>query len=265
MAELGIPTQSVQDCELNRRDEYLDAEIQGRHVTGIFSIPTLIINNSPFRGNLICSNPINAFTCGPLEAICSGYASGTAPDACTGSISCAFGVVQDECGVCGSNGEIDPCGLCLSPDSSHFGESCLGCDGVPLSGKVADACGVCEGDGSFDAAGRCWPAGSDHRCDAACAADPSNPNSPLYETVNSDNTLLWVIFGGSLVVIGFGVWAWNKRQQAHLARIDAVLQSYLPLQEANGLRTGGPNGGDNLGHHIALTSLEDEASDMNQL
>ncbi len=36
-----------------------------------------------------------------------------------------------------------PLGICGGDNSS-----CLGCDGVPNSGKINDSCGVCGGDGS---------------------------------------------------------------------------------------------------------------------
>jgi hypothetical protein len=246
MAPLGIDSNEVATCFNTRRNELFDREIAERHSSGIFTIPTLMINNSPYRGGLICNDPINAFTCGPLEAVCAGFESGQAPDACEGDISCQYGVFQDQCGVCGADGRIDACGLCLSPSSSHFDKSCLGCDGVVNSQKVADACGVCDGDGSFDVCGRCWGASDSRRVDEVggdCSAGTGN------------NTMIWVIFGGTLLAIGGGVYAWNKRQQAHLARIDAVLQSYLPLSEANEVRTGGPAGED-AAQHMRLNTEE---------
>ena len=51
---------------------------------------------------------------------------------------------MDDCGVCnGGNAAKDVCGVC-----NGDGTSCLGCDGVPFSGKTFDVCGICDGDGS---------------------------------------------------------------------------------------------------------------------
>ena len=68
---------------------------------------------------------------------------------------------RDACGLCGgdnttclgcdglpNSGKVsDQCGSCLEPSDIDF-DSCLGCDGVAGSGKKLDACGVCAGDNS---------------------------------------------------------------------------------------------------------------------
>ena len=63
---------------------------------------------------------------------------------------CDGSAVTDSCGNCagGKTGKRidyakDACGICGGDNSS-----CVGCDGVPNSGKIRDSCGVCGGDGS---------------------------------------------------------------------------------------------------------------------
>jgi hypothetical protein len=68
---------------------------------------------------------------------------------------------RDACGVCGggnttclgcdgvpnSGKASDQCGSCLVPSDVDF-DSCVGCDGVAWSGERLDVCGVCAGDNS---------------------------------------------------------------------------------------------------------------------
>jgi hypothetical protein len=234
LTQLDIDVSVIQTCEANDLENLMDAELQLKVEQGIFRRPQIIINTAPYQGSLTCNDPINAHTCGPLEGICSGFAAGTAPQTCMGDISCSWGVNQDECGVCGADGMLDACGLCLSPSSPNFNTTCLGCDGIPFSQVVNDQCGICGGTGTFDACGRCFQAG-DHRA----SDDPDNCDKQ-----SSSNTHLYVIIGIGGVCIVLGAYVYHKRQQDHLARIDAVLQSYLPLSDANEMRGGGVAGAD---------------------
>ncbi|EGG24198.1 hypothetical protein DFA_06345 [Cavenderia fasciculata] len=49
------------------------------------------------------------------------------------------------CDVC-TDAKVDVCGVC-----GGAGKSCVGCDGVPFSGKVVDVCGTCGGNGACKA------------------------------------------------------------------------------------------------------------------
>jgi len=63
--------------------------------------------------------------------------------------------VVDSCGVCGGDDachcdpsdptkQRDLCGNCYRPTDQMY-NSCVGCDGMPMSGYIYDACGVCNG------------------------------------------------------------------------------------------------------------------------
>jgi len=237
MEQINIAdTSAVTECTTTRAEELFEREIFLRAITGIFFLPTLVVNNAAYEGSLACADPVNAFNCGPLEAICAGYASGTAPDACYGDIACPYGESTDCANTCGGVAELDACGLCMTPDSYLYNLTCAGCDGIPYSNLVVDACGVCGGDGSFDACGRCWPADDVNRVDDAdvCAAMLNNTTAAT-STLTADFSLtviaVSIAVGALLVVVIACVYA--KRQQAQIARIDNVLSSYLPLDQAN--------------------------------
>lgn len=83
----------------------------------------------------------------PTQEICDGL-----DNDCDDQIDEVFDVCNVRCGDGKSclgcdgvpfSGKVpDVCNVC-----GGDGKSCLGCDGVPFSGKVVDACNVCGGDG----------------------------------------------------------------------------------------------------------------------
>jgi len=221
---------AIRSCVTDRKEDLLQEAIDYRHRDGIYFIPSLIINNSPFRGTLSCANPINSFTCGPLEAICAGYATGTAPDTCYGDMQCELGMKTDCAQNCGGSAVIDACGLCALPSSPLFNVSCAGCDGKPNSGISLDACGVCGGDGSFDACGLCFPANDPNRQDLANAT--CYTGGPMEFLTSQAGVIVEIVAAVALLIV-CGVCLWTKHQQAQIARIDSVLSSYLPLESAN--------------------------------
>lgn len=250
-------TDAVRACTEDRMEELFDDEILLRLLSGIFFMPTLIINNAPYRGSLTCADPINAYDCGPLEAICAGYASGTAPDTCYGDRSCPFGEFVDCANVCDGTSEVDACGVCAIPGTYLFNVTCAGCDGVPHSGLVNDPCGVCGGDGSFDACGRCWAADDTRRInDEADCEDALNGETSSAASLTADFNLtviaVGIACGALLVVVAACLWA--KHQQAQIARIDSVLSSYLPLDQANDFAH--PDDDDLSGVHMDSTMIQ---------
>jgi hypothetical protein len=125
----------------------LEHELEKRMEASVILLPTVRINNRDYRGKLSCPEPISLGNCPVLAAICDGYDDGTSPEACKTDF-CWKGT--DTCGVCGG-------------DNS----TCIGCDGVPASGKARDICGRCGGDGTFDKCGMCLPANDPAR-DITC-------------------------------------------------------------------------------------------------
>lgn len=82
----------------------LDAQIQKKTDEGIFYLPTVNINGASYRGDLRCPYPIDIKTCAVLDALCSAYTEGTAPQACQSSPGCHLGQQRDACGKCGGDG-----------------------------------------------------------------------------------------------------------------------------------------------------------------
>merc|ERR1712032_231789 len=67
------------------RNFLLEQEVRQQREDNIFTIPTIIINNEPYRGGYTCPHPPQLATCGVLSAVCSAFVDGnckniTAPD-----------------------------------------------------------------------------------------------------------------------------------------------------------------------------------------
>ena len=127
LGNLGLSHSWVTDCMANSGGTTADAEnylleeeMQAKADGGIFYLPTVTINNVAHRGTLDCPEPLDVSTCTVLEGICAGFATGTAPAACTSSPGCSLGEVRDECNVCNGDGMIDKCGSCKSQASESF-------------------------------------------------------------------------------------------------------------------------------------------------
>jgi len=110
--------------------------------------------------------------------VCGG--NGKACQDCSGD---AFGTKKyDACGVCdgdgqsciggcdGHGGKADLCGVC----NGH--NACLGCDGVPRSGKRYDRCGACDGHNEcYGCDGRPYSGKKYDRCGVCDGQDECNP------------------------------------------------------------------------------------------
>ncbi len=107
LTSMQLPFNTINDCiarsggfgpNVNTK---LAAMISLRQIQGIFKIPMLVVNNEIYYGSMECPTPIQFATCGPLQAICAGFAPKTQPPACTGDAGCPIGVKRDACAVCG--------------------------------------------------------------------------------------------------------------------------------------------------------------------
>ncbi len=129
MSDLNIDTDKVKTCVTNSWNDdgtntILEKEMTDRYDDSIYFMPSVMVNNSPYRGTLNCPFPVNAYSCGILEAICAGYLEGTEPETCKGDEGCPAGLHRDECEICGGDGKVDECGVCMSQSSPYFNQSC---------------------------------------------------------------------------------------------------------------------------------------------
>ena len=84
------------DNQINRtRNAVLEKEVQQQRDDDIFTIPTIIINNEPYRGGYTCPHPPQLASCGVLSAVCSAYKDGAEPPACRTDYCWDF---VDDCG-----------------------------------------------------------------------------------------------------------------------------------------------------------------------
>ena len=70
------------DANGRPRNALLDSEVRQQREDNIFTIPTIIINDEPYRGGYTCPHPPQLASCGVLSAVCSAFIDGLEPDAC---------------------------------------------------------------------------------------------------------------------------------------------------------------------------------------
>jgi hypothetical protein len=112
-------------------------ELTLRKEKGVFLLPTVMLNNAPYKGSLKCPVPVQENKCGVLSAICSSFAPGTAPKACNNSDGCPIGQARDPCGACGGDGSVDACGSCLPKDHPDRRNDASQCGSLPSRGMSA--------------------------------------------------------------------------------------------------------------------------------
>ena len=82
-----------------KRNYVLEAEIQQQKDDNVFTIPTILINDFPYRGGFKCSKPPNlksADSCPVLNAVCKAFTDAKKPPACKTDF-CWY--KQDDCGT----------------------------------------------------------------------------------------------------------------------------------------------------------------------
>jgi hypothetical protein len=65
-----------------KRNYLLDAEIQAQKDDNIFTIPSIIINDFPYRGGMKCGYPPSLDSCPVVKAVCSAFKDDLLPPAC---------------------------------------------------------------------------------------------------------------------------------------------------------------------------------------
>lgn len=213
----------------------LDSEVALKYDMNIFSWPTVLINNRPYRKPLSCPTNraiFNRYDCNLLEALCTGFKD--QPPTCIAT-GCPLGEIKDDCGVCGGvcvGCSSDACGDCMPNDSANRDKSCSDCAGVP-NGRATFDCDECAGPGR-DACGICSKG-------AARIDDPQKCNQFINKTgtktviINDDGDSFpaWgvvLIVLGCVGLVGGGVFIYMRRREDAMRQdIDSLLKQYLPM------------------------------------
>lgn len=218
----------------------IDSELALKMDINIFSWPTVLINNRPYRQSLSCptNQPVfNRYDCNLLQALCTGFKD--QPPACISS-NCPLGEIKDNCGVCGGtcvDCSVDGCGDCMANDSPNRNASCEDCTGavVPRGQpkKIMDGCGTCDGPGR-DVCGHCTT--GDARIENADDCNRVSNTTKTQTVIVDDNGEGFPPWGVALIVLGCvglvggGVFVYMRRREDAMRQdIDSLLKQYLPM------------------------------------
>jgi len=182
------------------RNFLLDQEVRQQREDNIFTIPTIIINNEPYRGGYTCPHPPQLATCGVLSAVCSAFIDGMEPPACR----------NDYCWD-----QFDDCGTCLAAKDFETKKNLACCDKTP--GKKYDSCGNCMNatDPSFN---KCYSHGI------------TQVKNGVIGGVVAVFIVLLLVVGG---VVAAAVIMLKKKDQETRRYVDSVVSSYLPMADEN--------------------------------
>jgi len=194
-------TPSIYDYKNSKgqsKNSLLDAEIRQQKEDNIFTIPTIIINDEPYRGGYTCPHPPQLASCGVLSAVCSAYIDGMEPPACA----------TDYCWDM-----IDDCGTCLKAADYKALKNLNCCDKTP--GKRYDSCGHCmnETNPNFN---KCYQQGIVQMTSGVVAGIVA--------------VFVILVFVIAAVVI-VAVLTLQKKDQETRRYVDSVVSSYLPMED----------------------------------
>jgi hypothetical protein len=75
MRTLKIEVDDIEQCEATHGEALLEEQLRDRHQESIFVMPTVVINDQQYRGNVDCTNPADLQRCSVLKAICAGFSN----------------------------------------------------------------------------------------------------------------------------------------------------------------------------------------------
>merc|ERR1719476_257317 len=182
------------------RNALLDAELYQQQEDNIFTIPTIIINNEPYRGGYTCPHPPQLASCGVLSAVCSAFQDGKEPPACR----------TDYCWD-----QLDDCGTCLKAKDFQNLKNLECCQKTP--GLKFDSCGTCKNktDPTFN---KCYKDGM------------TRVTTGVVGGVVAVFVVLLLVIGG---VVAAAVGLLKKKDQETRRYVDSVVSSYLPMDDNN--------------------------------
>lgn len=230
--------------EEDKDNSVVDDELALAGEMNIFSYPTLLINNFPFRGDLSCPGALTGRfdrnQCNVLLAICTGFKD--LPDVCTSDNSCPLGSKKDDCGKCGGTCfgcATDECGTCMKKDSKKWNQRCMDCNKVPHGDAKIDDCQHCDGPGR-DVCGHCT-VGDERVTDIEECGPKNNTTQPEARTVVKkdyvNNFPTWgvvLIVLGCVGIVGGGVFVYMRRREDAMRQdIDSLLKQYLPMGQGD--------------------------------
>lgn len=183
-----------------KRNFLLDQEVRQQREDNIFTIPTIIISNEPYRGGYTCPHPPQLASCGVLSAVCSAFVDGLEPPACK----------SDYCW-----NQLDDCGTCLAAKDFKTQKNLKCCEMTP--GKRFDSCGNCKNITAPDF-NQCYQAGM------------TQVTTGVVGGVVAVFIVLLLVIAG---VVAAAVILLKKKDQETRRYVDSVVSSYLPMEDNN--------------------------------
>jgi len=213
-----------------------------------------MLNAATVYGNIDC-NQITEQTCQVLDAICAGYLEGTAPAQCSQTAPVNCSQADKDCrGVCNGQYLTDRCGQCLPSMNSAEWDDCVGCDGIPSSGKEINSCGycisttlsdwstygmdcrgVCNGGFVTDSCGNCLSP-SDDNYNSCKYSDNTSTNSKATTSLTLVIILAVVAFLLLILCAGIVYKLW-QRQKDNDQRFSNIVKQYQLMDNTGGMRS----------------------------
>lgn len=197
------------------RNSVLEQEIQQQKDDNVFTIPTILINDFPYRGGFKCSKPPNlktADSCPVLNAVCKAFADEKKPPACDPNF-CWY--------------KKDDCGTCLSPEQMKTEMNKMCCNQQPTFTK--DQCGDCK-DKSDPTRDQCADSPSMKKAAQQAVKDAGFSGAAVGGVVGGF-VVFFILIG---VAVGAVMYILKKKDEDTRRYVDSVVSSYLPMEDEDG-------------------------------